>query len=111
MDRLAAAAVFLLLLTGCAIGSSGAGGTQGDARAGSHLFVHDRCVQCHQVNGAGGSRGPDLTHYSVATNVDSLKATLANPPEPMRFVKKLHLTDRQIRDLSAFTDSNLKPAP
>jgi mono/diheme cytochrome c family protein len=33
---------------------------QGDAQRGEQLFQTELCVQCHAVNGRGGSLGPDL---------------------------------------------------
>jgi hypothetical protein len=53
--------------------------------------------------------GPELTHNPVATDPSSLKATLDDPPAPMRFVKRLHLSDHEIRSISGFLDSNLRP--
>ena len=48
------------LLAGSALG---AGEIVGDARRGEQLFLTERCVQCHSINGKGGNRAPDLgTH-------------------------------------------------
>ena len=33
---------------------------QGDAQRGEQLFQTEQCVQCHTVNGRGGSLAPDL---------------------------------------------------
>src|SRR6266542_2353577 len=32
----------------------------GDARRGEQLFQSEQCVQCHSVNGKGGTQAPDL---------------------------------------------------
>jgi mono/diheme cytochrome c family protein len=32
----------------------------GDARRGEQIFQNERCIQCHSVNGKGGSAAPDL---------------------------------------------------
>ena len=37
-----------------------AGTPSGDARRGEELFRSQGCVQCHSVNGKGGTAAPDL---------------------------------------------------
>jgi mono/diheme cytochrome c family protein len=32
----------------------------GDARRGEQIFQNERCIQCHSINGKGGSAAPDL---------------------------------------------------
>jgi mono/diheme cytochrome c family protein len=50
----------VLLAAGSALG---AGEVAGDARRGEQVFTTERCVQCHSINGRGGSLAPDLgTH-------------------------------------------------
>jgi mono/diheme cytochrome c family protein len=41
-------------------GSLAANVIPGDARRGEQLFQSARCVQCHSINGKGGSTAPDL---------------------------------------------------
>jgi mono/diheme cytochrome c family protein len=48
----AAAAVLAASLSGASTG--------GDARRGAKLFESEQCVQCHSLNGKGGSSAPDL---------------------------------------------------
>ncbi len=43
-----------------AFGLSAAGVIPGDARRGEQLFISEQCVQCHSINGKGGSVAPDL---------------------------------------------------
>ncbi len=38
-----------------------AGMLSGDAQRGERLFQTEQCVQCHSINGHGGTIGPDLT--------------------------------------------------
>jgi len=40
-----------------------AGDIVGDARRGEQLFLTERCVQCHSLNGRGGSLAPDLATH------------------------------------------------
>jgi mono/diheme cytochrome c family protein len=42
-------------------GVAGAGQSQGVASRGEQLFRQEQCVQCHSLNGAGGTLGGDLT--------------------------------------------------
>jgi hypothetical protein len=32
----------------------------GDARRGEQIFQNERCIQCHSINGRGGTAAPDL---------------------------------------------------
>jgi mono/diheme cytochrome c family protein len=94
---------------GCGSSSSSGPAPTGNAERGAQLFAKFTCVHCHTVNGVGGEVGPELTHNPAATDYASLKSTLHDPPSPMAFVKDLHLTDKQIADISTFADSNLSP--
>jgi len=55
-----------------------AGSPEG-ARPGSGLFVQ-RCVVCHTVRGAGGSRGPELTAWASSHDEAALNARLGKHP-------------------------------
>jgi mono/diheme cytochrome c family protein len=80
------------------------------AQKGARLFTADKCIDCHTVNGVGGTSAKDLTGDPNATDVTLLTGTLDNPPLPMSYVSGLHLTSKQIRYLSKFFGSSLKPA-
>jgi len=107
-------AIALLCLTmtiaGCGTSTASGKPPVGDAATGSRLFVQEKCVTCHIVNGIGGNKAPELTQNPIATDFNQLRAWLADPPAQMQYVKKLHLTDKQIANISAFTGSKLKPA-
>src|SRR5438477_11553494 len=45
------------IATGCVLA---AGVIPGDARRGAELFQTEQCVQCHSLNGRGGTMAPDL---------------------------------------------------
>lgn len=96
------------LLAGCGSTAALTGG--GNARSGAVLFVTARCVQCHAVNGAGGTSAPDLTQNLSAIDHGVLRSFIVNPPAGMEYTRQLHLSSAQIHDLSAFAASSLKPA-
>jgi len=84
----------------------------GDPHNGAKLWVSTRCVQCHQINGVGGTVAEDLTRKPSMT-YDAWKALASNPNQPpgMQYVPGLNLTDQQIRDMSEFAFSSLTPSP
>jgi len=54
--------------------------TQGLAepeRRGADLFVSKACFACHAIQGAGGRRGPDLSHVASRLNRDQITARIA----------------------------------
>ncbi len=52
-------AVFLVTVGGAAAATPPV--IPGDSKRGEQLFVNQRCVQCHSVNGKGGKMGMDLS--------------------------------------------------
>lgn len=48
----------------------------GDARRGEQLFLTERCVQCHSINGRGGSLAPDLGTHIGRDFTPAIMATL-----------------------------------
>lgn len=43
------------------------------------LIFDSRCLRCHAVDGAGGKKGPDLSHISSSRDVDWLTRFMTNP--------------------------------
>ena len=61
-------------------GALPAGVTQGlsdSARRGADLFLSKACFACHAIEGAGGRRGPDLSHVATHLNRDQITARIA----------------------------------
>jgi hypothetical protein len=54
-------------------------GSPEGARPGAGLFVQ-RCVVCHQLRSAGGTRGPDLTRWAGKGSLEALSARLRDHP-------------------------------
>ena len=45
---------------------------------GSQLLFDKGCLYCHQVNGLGGRRGPDLTHIEKRLNLQEMTIRIVN---------------------------------
>ncbi len=50
----------------------------GDTLAGSYVFSNSGCVMCHNMDGVGGQRGPDLTYIGDRLNRDQLIWRISN---------------------------------
>lgn len=46
--------------------------------AGAAMFQSQGCPQCHQVNGVGGHKGPDLTHVGRRLNRQQIEDQIVN---------------------------------
>ena len=53
-----------------------AGEAAGDARRGEQIFTTERCIQCHSLNGRGGSLAPDLGTHIGRDFTPTIMATL-----------------------------------
>jgi ubiquinol-cytochrome c reductase cytochrome b subunit len=42
------------------------------ATQGAHVFEQKGCINCHQIAGVGGQRGPDLTHVGRRLSTDEV---------------------------------------
>jgi mono/diheme cytochrome c family protein len=82
---------------------------QGGARQGEKLFQNEQCIQCHSVNGRGGSIAPDLARRVDRDYTPSVMASLMwnHAPDMWSAMKKQgiakpELTAEQAADLFAF---------
>jgi len=64
-------------LEGAALPSAATHGLSGTAAHGADLFVTKSCWACHQIEGSGGRRGPDLTHVASRLSRDQLTQRVA----------------------------------
>jgi mono/diheme cytochrome c family protein len=48
----------------------------GDARRGEQIFQNERCIQCHSINGRGGSAAPDLGKHIAREFTPAAMASL-----------------------------------
>jgi mono/diheme cytochrome c family protein len=89
--------------------SAYAAGEQGDAQRGEKLFQSEQCVQCHSVNGRGGSVAPDLAKRVDRDFTPSVMASLMWNHAPAMWsamgkqgIAKPELSADQAADLFAF---------
>jgi ubiquinol-cytochrome c reductase cytochrome b subunit len=73
----------------------------GAARNGADLFVSKSCFACHEIDGAGGRRGPDLTHIASRLDRAALTARIANGGGGMPAYAG-SVTPSELNDLVAF---------
>jgi mono/diheme cytochrome c family protein len=81
----------------------------GDARRGEELFTSQQCIQCHSVNGRGGSFAPDLTRRVDRDYTPTVMASLMwnHAPDMWSAMKKQgiakgSLTSDMAADLFAY---------
>lgn len=86
-----------------------AGTPPGDARRGEELFRSQQCIQCHSVNGKGGTLAPDLAKRIDRNYTPTVMASLMwnHGPDMWAAMKKQgittpHLTPEQASDLFAY---------
>ncbi len=77
-------------------------------RVGKVLFREKGCIQCHAIDGAGGTVGPDLGKRGPARSVSEMAGALWNHGPAMwakmqeRHVQFPHLSDRDLPDLLSY---------
>jgi mono/diheme cytochrome c family protein len=86
-----------------------AGTPSGDARRGEELFRSQGCVQCHSINGKGGTAAPDLARRIDRNYTPTVMASLMwnHGPDMWAAMKKQgittpRLTPEQAADLFAY---------
>jgi len=85
-------------------GTLPANATQGlseTERRGSELFVSRSCFACHAIGGAGGRRGPDLSHVASRMNRDGITARIATGGGGMPAFAG-SVSPSELEDLTAF---------
>ena len=86
---------------------------RGDAAAGRAIFSDSKagqaCVDCHAVNGSGGSVGPDLTHAGRRPSRDLFRAIVLRDGHPSARMPTDEFASRysvkQLLDIVAFLRS------
>ena len=81
----------------------------GDARRGEQLFQSEQCIQCHSVQGKGGTLAPDLARRVGRDYTPSVMASLMWNHAPQMWaamkqqgVKKESMTPEKAADLFAY---------
>ena len=70
-------------------------------RRGADLFVSKACFACHAIDGAGGRRGPDLSHVASRMSRDQITARIATGGGGMPAFAG-SVTPSELDDLTAF---------
>ncbi len=87
-------------------GPGAASAPSGDAAAvGAQLYVTKGCVACHALEGRGGVVGPAI----VGTDVETLRKKTQTGPGGMPTFATSALTDEELRAISAYLGSLVKP--
>ena len=77
----------------------------GDAREGAAIF-RNNCSTCHGPTGAeGGAVGPSLRNEHTRMDFGATDSWIKDPQPPMPKLYPQFLSDRQVRDLTAYVQS------
>jgi ubiquinol-cytochrome c reductase cytochrome b subunit len=79
-------------------------GLSGASLRGANLFLSKSCVACHAIEGAGGRRGPDLSHIASRLNRDRITARVATGGNGMPAYAG-SLTPTELEDLVTFLET------
>jgi len=82
-----------------------------DEMAGAVLFRDQNCAHCHMMNGAGGTKGPDLTNIDADKDwtADKITGQITNGGQKMPPFADA-LTDAQIAQIVAYLRAKHRPA-
>jgi len=72
---------------------------------GAQLFVRKDCFACHQIAGAGGRRGPDLSHIAGRLSRDQLVTTILSGKGQAMPSFASAFTTAELADLVAFLET------
>jgi ubiquinol-cytochrome c reductase cytochrome b subunit len=73
--------------------------------AGAQLFVRKDCFACHQIGGAGGRRGPDLSDVGARLSREQLTTTILGGKGQAMPAFASALTPAELADLIAFLET------
>ena len=95
--------VWVLAACGLALGSALADNIPGDARRGEELFRSQQCIQCHSINGHGGTAAPDLGRRIDRNYTPTVMATLMwnHAPRMWAAMKKQNIAKAELSPESA----------
>jgi mono/diheme cytochrome c family protein len=109
-DEIEALSAFLLSQHAVApLDASGVDWTKADPDRGRALFGEARCVSCHQVEGRGGTLGPELSRVGSKVRREWLFSFLKDPfrDQPETMMVYYRLSSDEIRDLVAYLSTEL----
>lgn len=87
--------------------------SRANVERGGEIFRRSRCVTCHEVNGRGGTLGPDLSHVGAKASRDWLYSWIRDPHrfQPKTLMPRFRFADDEARDLAAYLSSELGDPP
>jgi ubiquinol-cytochrome c reductase cytochrome b subunit len=88
-------------LQGAGLSSTVTAGLAPNARHGAEIFVDKSCWACHQIQGSGGRKGPDLSHVAARLSKDQIIARIASGGGGMPSFAG-SLSPAELDDLAAF---------
>lgn len=84
---------------------------KGNAENGKALFTSYGCYQCHGTQGAGGSAGPALTPKPTVIPWNVFSGEVRKPVDQMPPYTTMVLSNEQLADIFAYTQTFPGPAP
>jgi sulfur oxidation c-type cytochrome SoxX len=95
---------FLLLQQQTALKLDSVDWRRADPEQGGEIFRRSRCVTCHELEGRGGTLGPDLTHIGAKVSRDWIYSWIRDPHrfQPNTLMPRFRLRDEEVRDLAAY---------